>query len=55
MFQLKKLKQNIYSACHLIEAFAEVIALQTFRLKNCVTQLFNYGYDEDNYFIIMKR
>ena len=48
-------EQNIYSACRLFDVFTEVTALETFRLKNCVTQLFDYGCDEESYFIIMNR
>ena len=48
-------EQNIYSACRLFDVFTEVTALETFRLKNCVTQLYDYGCDEESYYIIMKR
>ena len=34
-------EQNIYSACRLFDVFTEVTALETFRLKNFVTQLFD--------------
>ena len=34
------MKQNIYSAFLLFDVFAEVTVLEAFRLKNCVTQLF---------------
>lgn len=50
-----ELEQNIFSPCHLFDIFTEITALETFRLENCVTQLFDYGCDEENYYIVMKR
>ena len=50
-----ELEQNIFSPCHLFDIFTEITALESFRLENCVTQLFDYGCDEENYYIVMKR
>ena len=50
-----ELEQNIFTPCHLFDIFTEVTALETFRLQNCVTQLFDYGCDEESYYIVMKR
>ena len=50
-----EIEQNIFSPCHLFDIFTEVTALETLRLENCVTQLYDYGCDEENYYIVMKR
>ena len=50
-----ELEQNIFSPCHLFDIFTEVTALEALRLENCVTQLYDYGCDDEYYYIVMKR
>jgi serine/threonine protein kinase len=47
--------ENIYDPCHLVDIFTEITALETFRLEGCVTHLFDYGVDNDAYYIVMKK
>ena len=50
-----ELEQNIFSPCHLFDIFTEVTALEALRLEKCVTQLYDYGCDDEYYYIVMKR
>ena len=50
-----ELEQNIFSPCHLFDIFTEITALEALRLENCVTQLYDYGCDDEYYYIVMKR
>lgn len=47
--------ESIYDPCHLFDIFTEITALETFRMENCVTQLFDYGVDSECYYIVLKR
>jgi len=47
--------ESIYDPCHLFDIFTEITALETFRMENCVTQLYDYGVDNDHYYIVLKR
>lgn len=49
------LAETIYDPCYLFDIFTEITALETFRMENCVTQLFDYGVDNESYYIVMKR
>ena len=49
-----ELEQNIFSPCHLFDIFTEVTALEALRLENCVTRLYDYGCDDEYYYIVMK-
>jgi serine/threonine protein kinase len=57
MVAIKKIDtpENIYDPCNLFDIFTEITALETFRLEGCVTHLFDYGVDNDSYYIIMKK
>jgi serine/threonine protein kinase len=47
--------ESIYDPCHLFDIFTEITALETFRMENCVTQLYDYGLDSEHYYIVLKR
>ena len=47
--------ENIYDPCNLFDIFTEITALETFRMENCVTKMFDYGVDKENYYIVLKR
>ncbi len=47
--------ESIYDPCHLFDIFTEITALETFRMENCVTQIYDYGVDFEYYYIVLKR
>lgn len=46
--------KNIYDRCVLHDIFTEIASLEEFRLEKCVTDLYDYGVDENEYYIVMK-
>ena len=46
--------ENIYDRCRIHDIFTEITALETFRMEGCVSHLFDYGVDNDYYYIVMK-
>jgi serine/threonine protein kinase len=54
---IKKIQvpENIFDFCHLFYIFTEITALETFRMEGCVTHLYDYGVDQEYYYIVMKR
>jgi len=46
---------SIYDRCVLHDIFTEITCLEEFRLEPCVTDLYDYGVDGCNYYIIMKK
>ena len=44
----------IYDRCVLYDIFNEVSALQELRGEHCATTLYDYGVDNDNYYLVMK-
>lgn len=36
------------------DIFTEITCLEAFRLEPCVTDVYDYGVDEGNYYIVMK-
>ncbi len=49
------LAESIYDPCYLFDIFTEITSLELFRMDKCVTQLYDYGVDADNYYIILKK
>lgn len=47
--------KSIYDRCVLHDIFTEIASLEEFRLERCVTDLYDYGLDENDYYIVMKR
>jgi hypothetical protein len=47
--------RSIYDRCVLHDIFTEIACLEEFRLERCITDLYDYGVDENDYYIIMKR
>ena len=47
--------KSIYDRCVLHDIFTEIASLEEFRLEKCVTDLYDYGLDENDYYIVMKR
>lgn len=47
--------KSIHDRCVLHDIFTEIACLEEFRLERCVTDLFDYGVDESDYYIVMKR
>ena len=47
--------KTIYDRCVLHDIFTEITCLEEFRLEKGVTDLFDYGVDENDYYIVMKR
>jgi serine/threonine protein kinase len=50
-----KFPTSIYDRCVLHDIFTEITCLEAFRLEPCVTDLYDYGVDDNNYFIVMKK
>ena len=46
--------KTIYERCVLHDIFTEISCLEEFRLERCVTDLYDYGVDENDYYIVMK-
>ena len=49
------LPNSIYDRCVLHDIFTEITCLEEFRLEPCVTDLYDYGVDESDYYIVMKK
>ncbi len=47
--------KSIYDRCVLYDIFNEITALEEFRAEQCVTTLYDYGVDDNNYYVVMKR
>ena len=47
--------KSIYDRCVLHDIFTEIASLEEFRLERCVTDLYDYGLDENDYYIVMKK
>ena len=47
--------KSIYDRCVLHDIFTEIATLEEFRLDRCVTDLYDYGLDENDYYIVMKK
>lgn len=50
-----QLPQSIFDRCVLHDIFTEITCLEEFRLEPCVTDLYDYGVDKQNYYIVMKK
>ena len=50
-----QLPKSIYDRSVLHDIFTEITCLEEFRLEPSVTDLFDYGVDGTNYYIVMKR
>ena len=37
------------------DIFTEITCLEAFWLEKCVTDVYDYGVDEENYYIVMRR
>ena len=46
---------SIYDRCVLYDIFNEITSLQEFRAEQCATTLYDYGVDDNNYYIVMRR
>ena len=46
---------SIYDRCVLHDIFSEIASLQEFRGEQCATTLHDYGVDDSNYYIVMRR
>lgn len=46
---------SIYDRCVLHDIFTEIAALEEFRIDRYVTDLYDYGVDENEYYIVMKK
>ncbi len=46
---------SIYDRCVLHDIFSEIASLQEFRGESCATTLHDYGVDDNNYYIVMKK
>ncbi len=47
--------KSIYDRCVLYDIFSEIASLQEFRAEQCATTLHDYGVDDNNYYIVMKK
>lgn len=50
-----QLPKHISDRSVLHDIFTEITCLEEFRLEPCVTDLYDYGVDGNNYYIVMKR
>jgi serine/threonine protein kinase len=50
-----QLPKAIHDRSVLHDIFTEITCLEEFRLEPCVTDLYDYGVDSQNYYIVMKR
>ena len=46
--------KSIYDRCVLHDIFTEIACLEEFRMERCVTDLYDYGLDDNDYYIVMK-
>ena len=46
---------TIYGRCVLYDIFNEISALQELRGEDCAVALYDYGVDDNNYYLVMKR
>jgi hypothetical protein len=46
---------SIYERCVLHDIFTEITSLEEFRLQKCITDLYDYGYSNGCYYIVMKK
>ena len=49
------LPQSIYDRCVLHDIFTEITCLEELRLEPFVSDLYDYGLDQNSYYIVMKR
>jgi hypothetical protein len=49
------LPKSIYDRCVLHDIFTEITCLEELRLEQCVSDLYDYGVDNNSYYIVMKR
>ena len=46
---------SIFGRCVLYDIFSEITSLEELRAEKCTTTLYDYGVDDNNYFVVMKR